>query len=113
MSNGTVYLVTGANRGIGAELSKQILQKPGTRLVAGARNPDAASLKELQQKYGERLLRVRIDLLDFTTVPVRTAGRSASSLPLFFSVQLQIETQKASSKLSDRSFFEAYRSVRT
>lgn len=67
----TTYVVTGAGRGIGIELAKQILQKPGTRLVAAARNIDATSLLKLQDEYGDRVLRVKIDLLDFATIPVR------------------------------------------
>lgn len=67
-----IYLVTGANRGIGLELAKQILQGPNNKLVAAARNSEASSLQDLQKEYGDRLLRVTLDLLDFSTIPVPT-----------------------------------------
>ena len=71
MSSTHVYLVTGANRGIGLELAKQILRNPKNRLVAGARDTEAESLKKLQAEHGNRLLRVQIDLLDLPTITVR------------------------------------------
>ena len=48
-----IYLVTGANRGIGLELAKQILQGPNNKLVAAARNSEASSLQDLQKEYGD------------------------------------------------------------
>ncbi|KAL1724384.1 hypothetical protein EV715DRAFT_260240 [Schizophyllum commune] len=39
----TVYLLTGANRGIGLGLAKQIAARPDTIVFAGARNPDRAT----------------------------------------------------------------------
>ena len=38
----TTYLITGANRGIGLEMARQIL-KSGDRLHAVCRNPDSAT----------------------------------------------------------------------
>ena len=38
----TTYLITGANRGIGLEMSRQILES-GDRLYAVFRNPDASA----------------------------------------------------------------------
>ncbi len=70
MPDNHVYLVTGANRGIGLEFARQILRNPQNRLIAGARQVDADSLKKLQTEHGSRLLRVQIDLLDFATIAV-------------------------------------------
>ncbi|KAL1752415.1 hypothetical protein FB107DRAFT_293187 [Schizophyllum commune] len=39
----TIYLLTGANRGIGFGLAKQIAIRPDTILFAGARDPDRAT----------------------------------------------------------------------
>ncbi|KAJ7626881.1 NAD(P)-binding protein, partial [Roridomyces roridus] len=43
----TVYLITGANRGIGYVLAKTIAARPNTIVFAGARDPTAQSLTEL------------------------------------------------------------------
>ena len=55
-------LITGANRGLGYEYSKQLLER-GWDVVACARNPDASALRDLESRYGERL---RIEALDVT-----------------------------------------------
>ncbi|KAJ7609828.1 hypothetical protein FB45DRAFT_1122435 [Roridomyces roridus] len=47
MSSNTVYLVTGANRGMGLGLLTILAARPNTIVFAGARNPDAQSLKDL------------------------------------------------------------------
>ncbi|KAJ7604567.1 hypothetical protein FB45DRAFT_1030659 [Roridomyces roridus] len=47
MSTKTVYLITGANRGIGYVLAKTIAARPNTIVFAGTRDPTAQSLKDL------------------------------------------------------------------
>jgi len=48
----TVYLVTGANRGIGLGLVTLLAARDNVHVYAGARNPDSASdLKALETKY--------------------------------------------------------------
>ncbi|KAJ7626956.1 hypothetical protein FB45DRAFT_795196 [Roridomyces roridus] len=47
MSGKTVYLITGANRGIGYGLAKTIAARPNTIVFAGARDPTAQSLTDL------------------------------------------------------------------
>ncbi|KAF7326004.1 NAD(P)-binding protein [Mycena kentingensis (nom. inval.)] len=46
-SSPTVYLVTGANRGIGLGLAKELATRPNAIVFAGARNPAAEALAEL------------------------------------------------------------------
>eukprot|EP00884_Botryococcus_braunii_P005594 jgi/Botrbrau1/15035/Bobra.320_2s0009.1 len=59
------YLVTGTSRGLGLEFVKQILEKPGTVVIAGARDPNRSEgLLELQQKYGDRLHLLVLDVAD-------------------------------------------------
>ena len=49
-------VITGANRGIGFEFSKQLLQRKGYCIVALCRKPDKADeLKALQQEYKDRV----------------------------------------------------------
>ncbi|KAJ7612573.1 hypothetical protein FB45DRAFT_990379 [Roridomyces roridus] len=47
MSSKTVYLITGATRGIGLRLTETIAARPDTLVFAAARDPAAQSLKDL------------------------------------------------------------------
>ncbi|KAF7341479.1 NAD(P)-binding protein [Mycena venus] len=51
MSSKTVYLISGANRGIGYKLASIIAARPDTIVFAGARDPTAQSLKDLSAKH--------------------------------------------------------------
>ncbi|KAJ7355865.1 hypothetical protein DFH08DRAFT_510185 [Mycena albidolilacea] len=51
MSEKTVYLVTGSNRGIGHTLAATIAGRPNTIVFAAARDPAAQSLKDLAAKH--------------------------------------------------------------
>ncbi|KAJ7617372.1 aflatoxin biosynthesis ketoreductase-like protein nor-1 [Roridomyces roridus] len=51
MSSKIVYLVSGSNRGIGKGLVDALAQRPNAIVFAGARDPSAASLKELAAKH--------------------------------------------------------------
>ncbi|KJA22259.1 hypothetical protein HYPSUDRAFT_186447 [Hypholoma sublateritium FD-334 SS-4] len=61
MSQATVYLVTGSNRGIGLGLVTHILEKHDNAFVyAGVRDPDnASSLQNLRVKYSNRIAVVK------------------------------------------------------
>ncbi|KAJ7736146.1 hypothetical protein B0H16DRAFT_1664851 [Mycena metata] len=50
-SDNTVYLITGANRGIGYGLAALIAARPNTIVFAGARDPTAQSLKGLVARH--------------------------------------------------------------
>ena len=55
-------VVTGANRGVGLELTRQLLER-GDEVVASARDPKhAESLKALSQRFGDRLWHVALDV---------------------------------------------------
>jgi len=56
-----VWLITGTSKGFGREWTEAALER-GDKVAASARNPD--SLKELQVKYGESVLPVRLDVKD-------------------------------------------------
>ncbi|KAI5276107.1 NAD(P)-binding protein [Aureobasidium subglaciale] len=53
------YLITGASRGIGLELVKQLLELPASqvsKVFAVARNVETDAIKELVQKYSDRII---------------------------------------------------------
>ena len=57
-----LYVITGANRGIGLEFVGQLLER-GDSVIATARTPDEADdLHERKQQYGERLEIVGLDV---------------------------------------------------
>ncbi|KAF7325989.1 NAD(P)-binding protein [Mycena kentingensis (nom. inval.)] len=62
-SSQTVYLVTGANRGIGLGLVKELATRPNVIVFAGARNPAAESLVELSATH-KNVHPVKITLAD-------------------------------------------------
>ncbi|KAL3131674.1 hypothetical protein ABBQ38_007968 [Trebouxia sp. C0009 RCD-2024] len=67
--NETVWVVTGANRGIGLEFIVQILAMPDTLVVAGVRTPEKATdLQKLVDKHGDRLHIVKLDLANTETI---------------------------------------------
>ncbi|MEV5650730.1 oxidoreductase [Nocardia sp. NPDC052254] len=55
------WLITGASRGLGRHVAEAALAA-GDAVVAGARHP--GQLDELRQRYGARLLPVRLDVTD-------------------------------------------------
>lgn len=57
----TTFLITGASRGIGRELTEQILAR-GDRVAATLRRPE--QLDELKQQHGDRLWTRRLDVTD-------------------------------------------------
>ncbi|TBU60869.1 NAD(P)-binding protein [Dichomitus squalens] len=63
------WFITGTSRGIGLELTKQLLQSPHTVVVAACRNPGKAdSLQSLTTSAGGRLYIVRLDVTDTQTI---------------------------------------------
>ncbi|MGF1505807.1 MAG: SDR family oxidoreductase [Anaerolineae bacterium] len=69
--------ITGANRGIGLEFVRQLLER-GDQVFAGVRNPDAAtSLRRLSAQHHDQVIPVRIDVTDTGSIK---AARSAVSI---------------------------------
>jgi NAD(P)-dependent dehydrogenase (short-subunit alcohol dehydrogenase family) len=60
--DGSVALVTGANRGIGRALTDALLERGARKIYATAR--DVASLKELQQRHPGRVVALPLDVTD-------------------------------------------------
>lgn len=62
------YLVTGANRGIGLEFTRELLKR-GESVVATARDPESAEeLQALQNENAERLTLFSLDIADVASI---------------------------------------------
>ncbi|KAJ9626240.1 hypothetical protein H2203_003872 [Taxawa tesnikishii (nom. ined.)] len=60
----TIYLVTGANRGLGRGLTAALLQRPNTAVIAAVRDPthtSATSLDSLPAASGSKAIVIKID----------------------------------------------------
>lgn len=64
--NGTVALVTGANRGIGKAITASLLKHGASKVYAAVRNPDSAAA--LVDVHGERVVPLRFDLVERGTI---------------------------------------------
>lgn len=61
-------LITGANRGIGLEFTRQFVER-GDRVFAACRNPDQApDLQRLTSKHADRLTVVAMDVVDAKSI---------------------------------------------
>ncbi|KAK9831211.1 hypothetical protein WJX74_007669 [Apatococcus lobatus] len=62
--DGAVWVISGANRGLGFELTKRVLEaSDSTVVVAGCRDPSAADdLKKLSSSNGSRVFIVQLDV---------------------------------------------------
>jgi NAD(P)-dependent dehydrogenase (short-subunit alcohol dehydrogenase family) len=60
--DGSVALVTGANRGIGRAITEALLARGAEKVYATARDPK--TLAVLQERYGSRVVALRLDVTD-------------------------------------------------
>ncbi|KAL6232396.1 hypothetical protein BDW75DRAFT_232843 [Aspergillus navahoensis] len=78
----TVYLISGANRGIGRGVVEVLLSRPNTTVIAAVRNPDAAasqSLNSITPGTSSHLIIYNISHLD---VVIANAGISNDYSPV-------------------------------
>ncbi|CAG9945078.1 unnamed protein product [Clonostachys rosea f. rosea IK726] len=63
MSQNKIYLITGANRGIGRGLTASLLQRPSTTVVAAVRDPAKAkeALESLPRGQDSKIIVIKLD----------------------------------------------------
>ena len=67
-------LITGANRGVGLELTRQLLAS-GDRVIATCRQPaQAKTLQQWEDQFGEQLLVLALDVTDDASVQAARMG---------------------------------------
>ncbi|KAI0630619.1 NAD-P-binding protein [Trametes polyzona] len=65
----TTWLITGASRGIGLELAKQLLASPDNLVIGTARNPEkATALNDLKASAKGTLHVIQLDVSDFDSI---------------------------------------------
>jgi NAD(P)-dependent dehydrogenase (short-subunit alcohol dehydrogenase family) len=69
--DGSVALVTGANRGVGAAITRALLERGAATVYAAAREP--RTLEGLRSHYGDRVVAVRLDVTDAGQVAAAAA----------------------------------------
>lgn len=75
----SIVLITGANRGIGLSLTKQLLES-GETVFGGCRRPEAAAdLQKLQQQYPQRLHIITIEVTDDASIVAALQDVAASA----------------------------------
>ena len=75
---GSVALVTGANRGIGRAITEALLERGARKVYATARDPK--TLEALRERYGSRLVPLRLDVTNADQVA--EAARQATDVDL-------------------------------
>src|SRR3954463_8007675 len=75
---GSVAVVTGANRGLGRAFVEQLLARGAKRVYAGARDP--SNLRDVVSSSGGRVVALRIDLGD--PASIAAAARAARDATL-------------------------------
>lgn len=64
--DGKTALVSGANRGIGKAIVKELIKRGATKVYAGARNIE--TLNELKNEYGNKIVPLELDLTKQETI---------------------------------------------
>jgi NAD(P)-dependent dehydrogenase (short-subunit alcohol dehydrogenase family) len=71
--------ITGANRGLGLELTRQYLER-GDQVFAASRQPaQAAELRQLQSQYADRLVQLTLDVADANSIAAAVQTVSATT----------------------------------
>lgn len=101
--NGTVALVTGANRGIGRALVDELLEKGASKVYAAARRPE--SLIDLVAAWGERVVPLQLDVNE----PQQVMAAAAAAPDLQLLVNNAGIVSHGFAPFSDPAYLEASR----
>ena len=91
---GSVALVTGANRGLGRAITEALLERGATKVYATARDPK--TLNELAQQHGPRVVALRLDVTDADQVA--EAARHAPDVDLLINNAALLEPGELTSE---------------
>ena len=76
-------LITGTNRGIGLELTRQLLQRDDVHLFATCRTPERADqLSDLARKHPKKMAVLKMDVNDASSIDSAVAAISAETRAL-------------------------------
>jgi NAD(P)-dependent dehydrogenase (short-subunit alcohol dehydrogenase family) len=77
----SIALVTGANRGLGYEYTRQLLER-GWRVIACARDAASATLAELHDAHGDKILIRALDVTDHAAIDALAAELAGTPIDL-------------------------------
>jgi len=99
----TVWLITGASRGVGLELTRQLSQQGSTTVLATARNPDSSSkLQEIKSKAANQVHIVKLDTSSEDSI--KSASKEVESLLGGKGIDYLINNAAIQTGGDDRSF---------
>ena len=68
MINKKIFLITGANRGLGLEFTKQLLASENIVYAASRNTDDIDELRELKKQYDDDIKIVKLDINDHNSI---------------------------------------------
>jgi NAD(P)-dependent dehydrogenase (short-subunit alcohol dehydrogenase family) len=101
---GSVAVVTGANRGLGLALVEQLLARGAKRIYAGARDP--SKLRDVVSSSGGRVVALSIDLADPDSIAAAAKTAKDATLLINNAGALEFGSQVSADLAGIRRDFE-------